>query len=55
MFAEKKEISTPLTNGQQNRLLKRFGSGQGRYWPSYALGTAISDNRGWYRPTKRTR
>lgn len=47
-FIRKGKILKELSNGQWERMLKRFGSGAGRLWASDRRGTAISDNKGWY-------
>lgn len=59
---EKARVIKRLSAGQRDRLIHRFGSGRGRYWPSGkknrkdgsqgGLGTAIADGRGWYRRAK---
>ncbi len=56
---EHAKVIKRLSSGQRDRLLHRFGSGRGRYWPSGkksrkdgsqgGLGTAIADGRGWYK------
>lgn len=44
----KEEKKPQLTNGQKERLLKKYGSGQGRIWNPALVGTAYSDGGGWY-------
>ena len=47
---EKAPVLKKPSNGQVERRIKRFGSGAGRYWPSWSWSTALADGHGWYRP-----